>query len=266
MGETPSKLDFFNVYDWLVCNIDTELREPALGYGEYMRLYLRSDPPDCAKGLILKYLVDAEPGMPEYLIFKHPGILEKCLKDKVEWLPFAAKSLGVMLLEAKNKLIETGIPLYRNNDNDICNLKSLRLLQAEYPEPEEASMFLNLQRNAILQKLVNKPQNVEASIGELFYDDRQRYLFLNSQTYYKLTRKEQALVDSLKSGEREVGDICEEIWDKREARGDFDALKSKVNGKLENKFGIKLIRNTEKGEGIFRLGVKIRDKKFKEIR
>lgn len=265
MGETPSKLDFFNVYDWLVCNIDTELREPALGHGEYMRLYLRSDPPDCAKGLILKYLVDAEPGMPEYLIFKHPGILEKCLKDKVEWLPFAAKSLGVVLLEAKNKLIETGIPLYRNNDNDICNLKSLRLLQAEYPEPEEASMFLNLQRNAILQKLVNKPQNVQASIDKLFYDDRQRILFLDGKRKYTLTPKEQKLFEYLKGDDyRDVSDICDHM--EYTDRKSLDPFISTLNRKTNACFGFKVIENPEKGMGKYSVSGNIKNMKFKKPR
>lgn len=265
---TPSNLGFFKVYDWLVCNIDTELREPTVGAGEHMRLYLRSEPSDLTKALILKYMINATPGMPEYVPFRHPeqapGILYKRLKTKVEWLPFAAVSLECMLMEASNKLKEMGISLYKFNDDDIYDVKSLQLLHARHREPETASTYLNLQRNAILRQLVSKPEKERTDINKLFYDYSKRILFLNNETYCKLTKKEQALFDYLKSDERDVQDICDEIWGDREKRNDFDSLKSDLNKNIKEKFGIKLVRNTERGEGIFCVGVKITDKNFKK--
>ncbi len=264
---TPSNLGFFKVYDWLVCNIDTELREPTVGAGEHMRLYLRSEPSDLTKALILKYMINATPGMPEYVPFRHPeqapGILYKRLKTKVEWLPFAAVSLECMLMEASNKLKEMGISLYKFNDDDIYDVKSLQLLHARHREPETASTYLNLQRNAILRQLVSKPEKDRTDINKLFYDYSKRILFLNNETYCKLTKKEQALVECLRSDEQDVEDICEKIWGNYEARGTFYTLKTKLNKKLLDKFGIK-IRNMEKGSGKFCIGAKITDKKFKK--
>jgi len=75
----------------------------------------------------------------------------------------------------------------------------------------------------------NMPQNTPAKTDKLSYDDAKRILFFDNETNYRLTKKEQALVDYLKSDERDVEDICEEIWKDREARGNFDNLKSKLN-------------------------------------
>lgn len=173
--------DFFDVYDWLVCNTDTELRESTLT-GQYLRLFL----------------VDEQNRPPEITSLISPT-------------------------------------------------ERIALLRAALPD-KQASTGVATSTERI----------------KLFYDDRQRILFLNNETYYKLTPKEQTLFDYLKNTERDVEDISEEIWDDREARGNSDSLKLKLNTKLEDKFDIKLIRNTGRGEGMYCIGAKITGKEFKK--
>lgn len=107
-------------------------------------------------------------------------------------------------------------------------------------------------------------QKTPAKDIKLFHDYYQRILFLNNETYYELTPKEQTLVECLKSGERDIKDICHEMWGNREKRGNFDSLMHVLNEKIKNVFGVGLVGNMEKGEGMYRIDGRITEKVFKK--
>lgn len=112
-------------------------------------------------------------------------------------------------------------------------------------------------------------QNIQG-IKILFYDDAKRVLFLEEGEFYNLTKDEQNLVDCLREDSQNVETIIGYFRDSKKYfntswnRGNFDKLISDLNKKTLNTFGVKLVKNLEKGQGLYGLSVKTKDKKFKK--
>ncbi len=114
---------------------------------------------------------------------------------------------------------------------------------------------------------VETPRKQE--VEELFYDDAKAILFDKTGRHLNITQTEQVVFDFLKKGEQSIQNIIDKVSDYTGGswrRSDFDPLKSEFNKKYRVGLGIKedLIKNKEKGTGIYYLSKKIKDKKFKK--
>jgi hypothetical protein len=200
-----------------------------------------------------------------------------------EWLKFLGLGFTVFLirLEGKDsceckqfvKELEGGFSnllIHANDKNDLpkyfTSLFDGKIINLE---PENQDTPVSTPKDTP-ERQKTSISEAEQGVTTLFYDDAKGFLFLEDGEKYELTSDEQTLFDYLRKGERHVEDIINHFCNKKEysntnwSRGNFDNLTSDLNKKSYSAFGVRLIKNLEKGSGKYGIFVKVRDKKFKK--
>ncbi|MCR4319181.1 MAG: hypothetical protein NUV74_02450 [Candidatus Brocadiaceae bacterium] len=167
-----------------------------------------------------------------------------------------------------------------NSPKGLLVISTLTPLDEIYKPFERLFKVIDLEpekKKEAVETTPNTPERQKTSISEaeqgvmaLFYDDAKGILFLEDGKKCELTGDEQTLFDYLKKGEQHVEDIIHHFCNKKEYlntnwnRGNFDNLTSDLNKKSHSAFGVRLIKNLEKGSGKYGISVKVKDKKFKK--